>query len=198
MEALDARPSLHMSKCHIVGNLMQRLIWCYISLGSLLAGVSFECQQDAIQVDTYGMLIGVNMTIPIPVNDTSFSAPSCYISIHNDFGNELIDVGAWGINGSCMTVTNVSTPGTFGMGGFCDGLSHCIMSRRRNCLEKDILFDTKYRNYRTPLVSYSTKRLEVSWPEAGGTLIFLYRCRLGSFFGVQNFEFQYFGGFTEK
>ena len=30
----------------------------------------------------------------------------------------------------------------------------------------------------------------------GGTLIFSYR--LGSFFGVQNFEFQHFWGFSEK
>ena len=26
LEAAEARPSLHMSKCHIVGNLMPRLI----------------------------------------------------------------------------------------------------------------------------------------------------------------------------
>ena len=32
----------------------------------------------------------------------------------------------------------------------------------------------------------------------GGTLIFTYIPRLESFFGVQNFEFQYFGGFSEK
>ena len=32
----------------------------------------------------------------------------------------------------------------------------------------------------------------------GGTLIFSYIRRLGSFFGVQNFEFQYFLGFLEK
>ena len=32
----------------------------------------------------------------------------------------------------------------------------------------------------------------------GGTLIFAYTRRLGSFFGVQNFEFQYFSGFSEK
>ena len=32
----------------------------------------------------------------------------------------------------------------------------------------------------------------------GGTLIFSYIRRLGSFFGVQNFEFQYFWGFSEK
>ena len=32
----------------------------------------------------------------------------------------------------------------------------------------------------------------------GGTLIFSYICRLGSFFGVQNFEFQYFWGFSGK
>ena len=32
----------------------------------------------------------------------------------------------------------------------------------------------------------------------GGTLICSYIHRLGSFFGVQNFEFQYFGGFSEK
>ena len=32
----------------------------------------------------------------------------------------------------------------------------------------------------------------------GGTLIFSYiHSRLGSFFGVQNFDFQYFGGFSE-
>ena len=31
----------------------------------------------------------------------------------------------------------------------------------------------------------------------GGTLIFSYICRLRSFFGVQNSEFQYFLGFTE-
>ena len=32
----------------------------------------------------------------------------------------------------------------------------------------------------------------------GGTLIFACIRRLGSFFGVQNFEFQYFSGFSEK
>ena len=32
----------------------------------------------------------------------------------------------------------------------------------------------------------------------GSTLIFLYIRRLGSFFGVQNLEFQYFWGFSEK
>ena len=32
----------------------------------------------------------------------------------------------------------------------------------------------------------------------GGTLIFLYIHRRGSFFLVQNFEFQYFWGFSEK
>ena len=32
----------------------------------------------------------------------------------------------------------------------------------------------------------------------GGTLIFSYIRRLGSFFGVQNFEFQYSLGFSEK
>ena len=32
----------------------------------------------------------------------------------------------------------------------------------------------------------------------GGTLIFLYTRRLGSFYWVQNFEFQYFLGFSEK
>ena len=32
----------------------------------------------------------------------------------------------------------------------------------------------------------------------GGTLIFSYIHRLGSFFGVQNFEFNYFLGFSEK
>ena len=32
----------------------------------------------------------------------------------------------------------------------------------------------------------------------GGTLIFSYLRRLGPFFGVKNFEFQYFWGFSEK
>ena len=32
----------------------------------------------------------------------------------------------------------------------------------------------------------------------GGTLIFSYIRRLGSIFGVPNFEFQYFLGFSEK
>ena len=32
----------------------------------------------------------------------------------------------------------------------------------------------------------------------GGTLIFSYIRRLGPFFGVQNFEFRYFFGFSEK
>ena len=32
----------------------------------------------------------------------------------------------------------------------------------------------------------------------GGTLIFSHICRLGPFFGVQNSEFQYFLGFSEK
>ena len=36
-------------------------------------------------------------------------------------------------------------------------------------------------------------------PEGGGgTLIFSYIRRLGPFFGVQNFKFQYFLGFSEK
>ena len=32
----------------------------------------------------------------------------------------------------------------------------------------------------------------------GGTLKCLYICRLGLFFKVQNFEFQYFWGFSKK
>ena len=32
----------------------------------------------------------------------------------------------------------------------------------------------------------------------GGTPIFSYIRRLGSFFGVQNFEFQYFGGWFQN
>ena len=32
----------------------------------------------------------------------------------------------------------------------------------------------------------------------GGTLKFSYICRLGPFFGGQNFEFQYFWGFQNK
>ena len=40
-------------------------------------------------------------------------------------------------------------------------------------------------------------RLEFG-PGGKGTPIFLYIRRLGSFFGVQNFEFQYFLGFSEK
>ena len=32
----------------------------------------------------------------------------------------------------------------------------------------------------------------------GGTLIFSYICKLGSFFGGQIFEFQYFGGFQKN
>ena len=31
-----------------------------------------------------------------------------------------------------------------------------------------------------------------------GTMIFSYICRLGPFSGVQNFEFQYYLGFSEK
>ena len=37
--------------------------------------------------------------------------------------------------------------------------------------------------------------LQDKCPGGGGALIFLYICRLGLFFRVQNFEFQYFGGF---
>ena len=43
---------------------------------------------------------------------------------------------------------------------------------------------------------------QLSWGWGGGgvgvTLIFSYICKLGSFFLVQNFEFQYFWGFSEK
>ena len=35
-------------------------------------------------------------------------------------------------------------------------------------------------------------------PGGGGTLIFSHIRRLGPFFGVQNSEFQYFLGFSEK
>ena len=35
-------------------------------------------------------------------------------------------------------------------------------------------------------------------PRGGGTLIFSHIHRLGLFFGVQNSEFQYFWGFSEK
>ena len=35
-------------------------------------------------------------------------------------------------------------------------------------------------------------------PGGGGTLIFSHIRRLGLFFGVQNSEFQYFWGFSEK
>ena len=39
----------------------------------------------------------------------------------------------------------------------------------------------------------------VCFPPVGrGTLIFSYIRRLGLCFGVQNFEFQYFGGFSEN
>ena len=40
----------------------------------------------------------------------------------------------------------------------------------------------------------------LSTPGGGGDgiLIFSYKCRLGSFFGVQNFEFQYFWGFQKN
>ena len=31
-EAAEARPSLHMSKCHIVGNLMHWLIYVWVGL----------------------------------------------------------------------------------------------------------------------------------------------------------------------
>ena len=40
--------------------------------------------------------------------------------------------------------------------------------------------------------------LEYNPRGGGGTLIFSYIRRLGPFFGVQNFEFQYFLGFCEK
>ena len=51
--------------------------------------------------------------------------------------------------------------------------------------------------------NYAFKQLSepvVQKPEGGGggTLVFSYISRLGSFFGVQNFEFQYFLGFSEK
>ena len=42
------------------------------------------------------------------------------------------------------------------------------------------------------------KVLLISPGEGGGTLIFSYIRRLGSFFLVQNFVFQYFFGFLEK
>ena len=38
----------------------------------------------------------------------------------------------------------------------------------------------------------------LGWGGGGGTLIFSYIRWLGSLFGVQNFEFQYFWGFLEK
>ena len=37
MEAAEARPSLHMSKCHIVGNLMPQLIY------SVLTKIADDC-----------------------------------------------------------------------------------------------------------------------------------------------------------
>ena len=44
-----------------------------------------------------------------------------------------------------------------------------------------------------------SQKFQLSWFESqGGTLIFSYIRRLGSFFGGQNFEFQYFLGFSEK
>ena len=43
------------------------------------------------------------------------------------------------------------------------------------------------------------KEEEESDPQGwGGTLIVSYMCRLGSFYWVQNFEVQYFWGFSEK
>ena len=44
------------------------------------------------------------------------------------------------------------------------------------------------------LIEYSSKCIA----PRGGTLIFSYICRLGPFFLVQNFEFQYFFGFSKK
>ena len=35
------------------------------------------------------------------------------------------------------------------------------------------------------------------WTWGGGGYSDIFICRLGSFFGAQNFEFQYFGGFSD-
>ena len=61
-------------------------------------------------------------------------------------------------------------------------------------------------------ISFMVRLLKVTWcitdelfiatprlpPQDGGTLIFSYIRRLGPFLAVQNFEFQYFSGFSEK
>ena len=44
----------------------------------------------------------------------------------------------------------------------------------------------------------SLLRMDSSFRGRGRTLLFSYIRRLGSFLGVQNFVFQYFGGFSEK
>ena len=57
-----------------------------------------------------------------------------------------------------------------------------------------------YLGFSTHLVSVlpSVEKSLCTPQGGGGTLIFVYIHRLGSFFSVQNFEFQYFGGFSEK
>ena len=51
---------------------------------------------------------------------------------------------------------------------------------------------------RKRFVHYYANKGEVPRMGGGGTLIFSYIRRLGSFFGVYNFEFQYFLAFSEK
>ena len=52
----------------------------------------------------------------------------------------------------------------------------------------------------SPFISREFGSLEYMYmaPSGGGTLIFSYIRRLGSFMGVQNFEFQYFFGVFRK
>ena len=55
-----------------------------------------------------------------------------------------------------------------------------------------------FSTQKRPGVCLSICRKKLVYSPGGGTLIFLYIHRLGSFFLVQNFEFQYFWGFSEK
>ena len=48
------------------------------------------------------------------------------------------------------------------------------------------------------LVSLIKHGMRHAHPEEGGTLIFLYIRKLGSFCWAQKFEFQFFGGFSER
>ena len=71
------------------------------------------------------------------------------------------------------------------------------MHTNNNALKKNRLVELIRMEF-IPLKLFSAMQLQGVATPGGGTLVFSYIRRLGSFLGVKNLEIQYFLGFSEK